>query len=77
MKKKIRDLTDEEIYQAIYLESRNNSAEITYDNCKFCKKHYTRCNIECETLEKCKELIDTNAIRTSEYKNDKIEVEDD
>ena len=81
MKKKIRDLTDEEIYKKIYSENKDWSAKIIWNNCKFCKnymQHNPLCFVKCEVFESNNiKLIDTNAIRASKYKDDEIEVQDE
>ena len=94
-KKKISELTDEEIYKYIYQEhigethcveyqdreaypkdSNIPAKNITYDNCRYCKKcdrFCNRCDMECYHD---KSVIDYQKVRESIYKDDEIEVED-
>lgn len=92
MKKKIKDLTDEEIYKYIYqkrykcvdYEDREAypdddnipAKNITYDNCRYCKEN-EKFDIMCGLeCKRDKSVIDYQAIRTGIYKDDEVEVEE-
>lgn len=74
MKKKIKDLTKKQIYEAIY---NNGKTSVGDDNCQFCKY----CNLSGTTCEiRCKKEYET----CIDYKKiievvgeEEIEVEDD
>ena len=91
MKKRISDLTDEEIYKYLYgnikcaidymdrecyPEDNNVPARnITYDNCRYCKEHQITVMCGLECHQD-KSVIDYQAVRTGIYKDDEIEVEE-
>ena len=90
MKKKIKELTDEQLYLIVYENELgepitykdrpaypdNNelpAKDITYDNCRFCKKE--RVGI-CFPLNCERRFIDFDAIRNSIYAEDEVEIYD-
>ena len=71
MKKKIKDLTRKQIFEAIY---NNSETSIADDNCQFCKYCDTNCkfacNVEYETCIDYEEIIDIVG-------EEEVEVEED
>lgn len=89
MVKKIKDLTDKQLFLAIYknddlfklitYQDRKSypddinepAKDISWDNCRFCKRHNTWCFGECKRKD-----IDFNEIRNSIYAEDEVEIDE-
>lgn len=74
MKKSIKTCSNSEIWSEAYRSHETSTTNLSRDNCKFCTLATDHsCGIKCENDMS---IIDYDAIRNSEYKDEEIEVEE-
>jgi hypothetical protein len=70
-KKKIKDCTEKQIFEAIYIKSQTSIGD---DSCKYCKYYDDSCEIRCnEEYESCIDFKDI----IEDVGEEEIEVEED